>query len=147
MSIDQTSVYGGSTTSTTNDGADSIYFAVGATQSFIQSNAGADTLHLKGGSKQSTVKAGAGNDSIKIEGGGSQLYVYGNNGDDTLNWGTATSVNSTLMQVRVTTTSKATAALSGSSSVWVVTPLTPSLLPPTPVSTTQKAALTPCTSL
>ena len=81
--VDQTSVYGGSLTATSDDGADSIDFTSGATLSFVQLNGGNDTLDFSAASAQSTVYGGAGADSITV--GGSQLTVKGQKGGDTLN--------------------------------------------------------------
>ena len=54
--VDQSTVYGGSISQTTNDGADSMDFTAGATSTFVQLNAGNDTLDFSTGSAQSTVK-------------------------------------------------------------------------------------------
>ena len=83
------SVYGGSLTDTSLDGADSIDFTTGAMSAFIQLNGGNDTLDFSADSSQSTVKGGQGNDSIIV--GGGQLDVKANLGDDTLNITASTS--------------------------------------------------------
>jgi hypothetical protein len=84
--VSQSSVYGGNLVDTTTDGADSLAFMGGASQTFVQGNAGADTVYFGVASQQTTIKGGAGNDSIDVAGGGAALKVEADLGNDTLNF-------------------------------------------------------------
>ena len=63
--VTDTSIWGGSSADTTNDGADYVTFAASTTNAWVQLNAGADTF-CSGFPTQSTVWGGAGGDSLQL---------------------------------------------------------------------------------
>ena len=78
-----TSVWGGSSADTTNDGADYVTFALSTTNAYVQLNAGADTLLASKSLTQSTLWGGADGDSISLT-ASSQSEIDGQAGNDTL---------------------------------------------------------------
>ena len=77
------SVYGGGTSATTTDGADSITLGA-VNSSFAQGNAGADTFNIAGTTTSTTVRGGKGNDKISAVGSVGLSYLAGDVGADTL---------------------------------------------------------------
>ena len=77
------SVYGGGTSATSTDGADSITLGA-VNSSFAQGNGGADTFNIAGTTTSTTVRGGKGNDKISAVGSVGLSYLAGDVGADTL---------------------------------------------------------------
>ena len=89
------SVYGGSASVTSNDGADSIVVGT-VSASLLQGNAGNDTFNIQGTSTDATIRGGASDDNINQVGSIGLSYVSGNLGGDTLMVTGAVSANTSV---------------------------------------------------